>query len=120
MTLIQSSLKYIKFDCFRIMTAVIIKVSILWRYDAVNIGIYYRSFVETLCLHLQECQKSCLEDGDSIHFYAASLYITGYPLLYPRRLESSITFIKDISLFGENIDEFKVKYKTRLCAVQHL
>jgi len=77
----------------------------------VNTGVCYQSFVETLCLRLQECQKGCLEEGDSIHFYAAGLYIKGYTLLYPRRLESTINSIKDISLFGQFVTEYKVKYR---------
>ena len=86
-----------------------------------NSGICYQSFVGTLCLHLQECQKCCLEEGDSINFYAAGLYIKGYSLLYTRRLESTIKSIKDISLFGQFVTEYKLNYKvSRVLSVAKL
>jgi hypothetical protein len=59
--LVQSSLRFIESACFRVITAVIIKFSSLLRYDTVNIGICYQSLVETLCLHLQECQIAALK-----------------------------------------------------------
>jgi len=44
-------------------------------------------------------------------------YTKGYSLLYPRRLESSIRFIKVISLFGQYVTEYKVRYNVQLYAL---